>query len=201
MTSINRGFSVIAKRYVEGRDYQIRIAYKSGGVLVIAPHGGKIEPGTSEIAEAIAKSDFSLYCFEGLKSRLNKLLHIKSHLFDEPNALQAVSRSKVILAIHGQNNRKNPFIMIGGLNSDLCLSVGAALEAAGFETRPPTKRTEGRDPINICNQGKLRAGVQLEISRRLREELKNDSDQLHLFASSIRKAIKMYLTKIHGYSY
>lgn len=193
MTLIYRSFKDLAKKEVEGKDYRIRIAFKRCGVLVIALHGGKIEPGTSEIAEAIAASDYSLYCFEGLKSRANKRLHIESHRFNEPRALQVVSRSDVIIAIHGQNDRKNAFIMIGGLNSDLRSYIRAALEAAGFETRPPTTRTRGFDPNNICNRGKLRAGVQLESSRRLRESLKNDSDQLNLLASSIRKVIRTYL--------
>jgi phage replication-related protein YjqB (UPF0714/DUF867 family) len=193
MTSINRSFKDLAKKHVEGRDYQIRIASKRSRVLVMAPHGGKIEPGTSEIAEAIADSDYSLYCFEGLKSHAKKLFHVESHRFDEPSASQAVAKSEVIIAIHGQNNRKNAFIMIGGLNSDLRLCVEAALKAADFETRAATKTTRGSDPHNICNRGKLKAAVQLEISRRLRESLKNDDDQLHLFASSIRKAIQMYL--------
>lgn len=192
MTSIYRSFKDLAKKEVEGKDYRIRMAFKRCGVLVIAPHGGKIEPGTSEIAEAIAASDYSLYCFEGLKSRANDLLHMESHLFDEPHALQIILKSNVIIAIHGQNNRKDAFIMIGGLNSDLRSYIRAALEAAGFETRPPTKRTRGSDPNNICNRGKLRAGVQLEISRRLRESVINDSDQLRLFVSSIIKAIQLY---------
>ena len=164
MTSINRSFKDLAKKHVEGRDYQIIIASKRSRVLVIAPHGGKIEPGTSEIAAAIADSDYSLYRFEGLKSHAKKLFHIESHRFDEPSVLQAVAKSEVIIAIHGQNNRKDVFIMIGGLNSDLRFCVEAALKAAGFDMRPPTKGTGGSDPHNICNRGKLRAGVQLEIN-------------------------------------
>ena len=35
------------------------------------PHGGGIEPGTSEVADAIAGEEFSFYAFEGLKSSDN----------------------------------------------------------------------------------------------------------------------------------
>ena len=37
-------------------------------IAVIAPHGGKIEPGTSEIARKIAGADYSFYSFEGRRS-------------------------------------------------------------------------------------------------------------------------------------
>lgn len=193
MIHVLGGFKRVSEKYIEGRDYRIRKASRTSCVLVIAPHGGKIEPGTSEIAEAIAGRDYSLYCFEGLKSRANNQLHIKSHRFDERSALQAVSKSEVIIAIHGQVNRKNGFIMIGGLNSDLRLLIKETLEARGFEVRPTTKGTEGCHIDNICNRGRLGAGVQLEISRILRDLLVSDSNQLHLFASSIRKAMDMYL--------
>jgi phage replication-related protein YjqB (UPF0714/DUF867 family) len=58
-------------------------------VAVIAPHGGGIEPGTSELATAIAGDDFSLYLFEGLKSAGNGELHITSTNFDEPISAKA----------------------------------------------------------------------------------------------------------------
>jgi phage replication-related protein YjqB (UPF0714/DUF867 family) len=53
-------------------------------VAIIAPHGGKIEPGTSEIAAAIAGDDYSLYRFQGLRDRPREELHITSAKFDEP---------------------------------------------------------------------------------------------------------------------
>jgi phage replication-related protein YjqB (UPF0714/DUF867 family) len=199
MILIERKFEDIAKNYVEGKDYRIRTATRHSDILIIAPHGGKIEPGTSEIAEAIASPNFSLFCFEGLKSRGNRLLHIESHCFNEPNALEIVLKSEVIIAVHGQNSRNSPFVMIGGLNSDLGLLIRDAVEASGFRTKPPTKGTKGCDPANICNRGKSGAGVQLEVSRNLREALKNNGSQLELFATSIRKAIQVYIAGIQGY--
>jgi phage replication-related protein YjqB (UPF0714/DUF867 family) len=43
---------------------------------VIAPDGGSIEPGTSEIALKIAGLDFSFYAFEGRRKQHNNCLHI-----------------------------------------------------------------------------------------------------------------------------
>ena len=93
MTSPYKSFKELREREVEGRDYRIRINLKEGCVLVMAPHGGKIEPGTAEIAEAIAGHNYSFYSFEGLKADGNSVLRIESHLFDEPRALQAVERA------------------------------------------------------------------------------------------------------------
>jgi len=47
-------FDELCKHAIEGRDFRIRTASRPGQVAVIAPHGGGIEPGTSELAEAIA---------------------------------------------------------------------------------------------------------------------------------------------------
>lgn len=183
------------RNLVQGRDYQIRTIFRRSEILVMAFHGGKVEPGTSEIAEAIATSEFSLYCLDSLEKRANSLLHIGSHRFDELRALQMISKSSVIITVHGQNDRVNEFIIVGGLNSELRSYVEKALRTAGFETRPLTPRLAGYNPANICNKGRSSPGVQLEISRKLREALKRDRSQLHLFASTIRKAIHIYLRR------
>ena len=53
-------------------------------VAVVAIHGGKIEPGTSELARAVARDDHPFYLFEGLKPQGNRDLHISSGRFDDP---------------------------------------------------------------------------------------------------------------------
>ncbi len=60
-------------------------------VSIIAPHGGKIEPGTSQIARSISGDLFNLYCFDGRKPRYNDHLHITSTKFDEPTAIRMAS--------------------------------------------------------------------------------------------------------------
>lgn len=47
-------------------------------VAVVAPHGGLIEPGTSEITWALARSTCSAHSFDGRKARRNGDLHITS---------------------------------------------------------------------------------------------------------------------------
>ena len=192
MSSPHKSYDELSRKEVEGRDYRIRLQSKDGRVLVMAPHGGKIEPTTSVIAEAIAGENYSLYCFEGLKADGNSVLHIESHLFDEPRALQAVKKADIVITVHGQLNHKEEFVMVGGLNVDLRSGIRRQLETSGFRTRPPTERLQGIDPENICNRGRLKGGVQLEISRKVRDSLRSDANRLQLFADAVRKVIRYH---------
>ena len=112
-------FKELADREVEGQDYRIRVELRDAPALIMAPHGGKIEPATSEIAEAIAGMDYSFYTFEGLKADGNSVLHIESHLFDEFCALQAVEKADIVVTVHGQIDQRDEFVMVGGLNDGL----------------------------------------------------------------------------------
>ncbi len=186
-----RSFKELTDREVGGQDYRIRIDLRDPGVLIMAPHGGKIEPMTAEISEAIAGMDYSFYCLEGLKANGNSVLHIESHLFDEPRALQAVDKADVVITVHGQLDQKEEFVMTGGLHTRLCLEIEHQLESDGFQTRSPKEGLRGTDPRNICNRGKTRQGVQLEVSRKVRDSLKDDRDRLRVFAEAVRRAIRM----------
>lgn len=192
MTSPYRRFEELSQQEVEGRDYQIRVRLRDERVLIMAPHGGKIEPTTCMIAEAIAGENYSYYSFDGLKSQGNSVLHIESHLFDEPRAVQAVKNADVVITVHGQLNHQEGFIMVGGLHVDLRSDIRRRLEAAGFQTRTPPEGLQGIDPENICNRGRLKGGVQLEISRKERDLLRTDQDRLMRFASAVREAIQRF---------
>jgi len=193
MISIYSSFKNLSEREIEHRDYQINIVSRPGNILVIAPHGGKIEPGTSEIAGAIASPDFSLYSFEGLKPTGNCILHIESYLFDEPRAIEAVNKADIVISIHGHCDNKDSFIMIGGLNTQLCNHIERNLSDLGYHFRTSSKGLGGKDPNNICNRGRYRYGVQLEISKKLRYSLRNSRGILNIFANAIRQAIQTYL--------
>jgi phage replication-related protein YjqB (UPF0714/DUF867 family) len=186
-----RSFKELSQQEVEGQDYRIRIELRDPRVLILAPHGGKIEPMTAEISEAIAGMDYSFYSFEGLKAGGNSVLHVESHLFDEPRALKAAEKADVVISVHGQMNQRDEYVMMGGLDTDLRLEMERQLEAAGFQARPPTEGLMGTDPLNICNRGKSGQGVQLEISRKVRDLLRNDRDRLRVFAEAVRRAVRM----------
>jgi len=194
MASPYQNFKELADHEVEGQDYRIRIELRDPRVLIMAPHGGRIEPTTDVIAEAIAGKDYCLYSFEGLKED-SRMLHIESHLFDEPLALQVVKKADVVITLHGQINQKEEFVMVGGLNESLRSEITKQLEEMGFQTRPPTGGLAGTDPMNICNRGKLKQGVQLEVSRKVRDSLRKDHRELEKFSNAVRKAIQLYLQK------
>lgn len=64
-----RNFADLIRHEREGIDFRICRTIQPARVAIIAPHGGEIEPSTSEIAVAIAGDRYRLYCFEGLKRR------------------------------------------------------------------------------------------------------------------------------------
>ena len=51
-------FEVLSLNETSGIDFRILARGARAGFAVIAPHGGGIEPGTSEIADAIAAEEF-----------------------------------------------------------------------------------------------------------------------------------------------
>jgi len=183
-------FEEFAGQEFEGQDYTIRIRPRNSPVLVMAPHGGKIEPGTGEIAEAIAGDEYSFYCFEGIKADGNGALHIGSHLFDEPRALEAVRAAEIIVTVHGHANRDDGFVMVGGLNTNLKTKIESELMRAGFQIREATEGLKATDPANICNRGRSGKGVQLEISRKLRDSCRLHRNCLREFADSVRRGIR-----------
>ena len=74
-------YADLAAGELEGVHYRVRVIERASPIVIVAPHGGRIEPGTSQTAALIAADEFSLYCFEGLVS--GRRLHITSTLFDE----------------------------------------------------------------------------------------------------------------------
>ena len=66
-----RSYGELKEHEKEGEDYQIVSVTQDRDprVALIAPHGGQIEPGTSEIAENVAGDAFVLYSFQGSKER------------------------------------------------------------------------------------------------------------------------------------
>ena len=190
MTSY-RSFKELVNFEVEGQDYRIRVELRDPRILIMAPHGGRIEPTTSRIAETIAGTEYSFYSFEGLKGSGNSVLHLESRLFDEPHALQAAERADVVITVHGQIDQKDEFVMMGGLHTTLRSEMERQLEESGFRSRPPGEGLMGADPETICNRGKLGQGVQMEISRKVRDLLRNDKGRLRTFAEAVRRAIRI----------
>ena len=139
---------------------------------LVAPHGGKIEPGTSELAKAIAADRYSYFSFEGIKSSHNHDLHVTSTHYDEPHCLELLAACDIVVTLHGCRDVKGMegAVYPGGLDDSLRDAIRDALNKSGFKTGERSD-LQGVDKQNICNRGRSRKGVQLEISRSLRDKL------------------------------
>jgi phage replication-related protein YjqB (UPF0714/DUF867 family) len=161
-------FAELAAQEQEGRDFRaLRIDRPDSPVAIIAPHGGEIEAGTSDIAGMIAGTEHSLFCFEGLKADgRNRDLHITSHRFDHPDCLAVAARAQIVLSVHGCKGHGQ--IFVGGLDEELAAALAGALTDAGYDVVAQGHRFPGRHPMNICNRGLRRRGAQLELTHDLR---------------------------------
>lgn len=146
-------------------DYHIEATKRNSNIVMMTPHGGGIEIGTSELVLFAANGIFSEYAFEGLRTSNNRELHITSTNFDEPICLDMVTSSEHILAFHGYADTVK-HTMIGGRDTNAKQCAYEALTAAGFscEILATGAPLSGSDYDNICNKGTRGMGVQLEIS-------------------------------------
>ena len=177
-------FAELKDHEVLNKDYKISISDVGSGITIIAPHGGKIEPGTSDIAKKIASQRFNCYCFEGIKKENNRRLHITSHNFDEPKAVKIISRSRIVVAIHACTGNER-FVYLGGLDEMLKAVIADELESREIIVPRGHGKYKGLNPDNICNRGANKKGVQLEITRGLRDDVK----KRQLIAEAVQDAL------------
>ncbi|MGR6771643.1 poly-gamma-glutamate hydrolase family protein [Pectobacterium brasiliense] len=182
----------------ESFNVSYEIENRSNVYAIMAPHGGKIEPGTTEISLAIAREDLSIYIFSANKSKDNGTLHITSSRFDEPQCEKMLGEIETVLAIHGAKDPKTgpkERVWVGGSLREI------------FEThlKETLKTLEilieinsdflGKEPSNICNRGISQQGMQLELTKSLRDRLKMDKDFLDQFSDSVRTAMMLTYPK------
>lgn len=162
-------FAELLKYEREGKDFKRYIRAKATDIVIIAPHGGGIECGTSEIAKALAGDIFSIYCFEGIKQTGNKYLHITSTRFTDPKGLVLVQPTPTAIAIHGCDGEEAE-VYVGGRNEALKQRIIQSLQAGGFSAFEGHGLYPGVHPHNICNLGSD-GGVQVEITTGLRQQM------------------------------
>jgi len=193
-------FAELKQAEREGVDYRVCIVRRdNSSIVVLAPHGGGIEPGTSEVATKIAEKEFSLAMFEGKKPTGNARLHITSTNFDEPRCLQLAQMTDSVIAIHGEGSKER-VVFLGGRDEKLGAQVRAVLESQGYQVKiHENPELQGIATVNICNRGRRGAGVQLELSSGLRkaffeslttEGREKPTDELAKFASAVREGLR-----------
>lgn len=170
---------------------------------VIAPHGGGIEAGTSELCLAIAgytpfdagtdpasaavatEPQRDYWMFETLMNSAEQ--HVTSTHCDDPAALAVCAGNLYAVALHGFDDPDAKEIVIGGRDVRLKRNLLAAFTKYGL-TSPAanadwnvtvviagdTDPNNGDDPANIVNRTRTGAGAQLELSTALREAMFGD---------------------------
>lgn len=193
-----RNFSSLLADERADVDYRICSWARQSPVLVMAPHGGGIEPGTSEIVRQTAGEDYSLFMFEGIKSSGNRQLHVKSENYELPQALIMAQRADWLIAVHGCED-EDDLTLVGGLDFGLKWHITEELATNRFPvSTSPRPGLGGIAPKNICNRNHRNAGVQIEISRGQRRRMFKDLGRrgrgeatvvFYRFCESLRSAI------------
>jgi phage replication-related protein YjqB (UPF0714/DUF867 family) len=175
---------ILRNGHVLGRDF--RIAFGDSKIdlcLLAAPHGGGIEPGSSEIMRAVADSGgWAWYEFAGFLRQGNKqALHLASMDFDEPTLQRMLPQAEFVVAFHGASESGGePLVYVGGKwklgRQTFVEAINAAFGEHGIRAADATEtdaaaHLQGLADSSITNRGKRMEGVQLEFSRAARDWL------------------------------
>ncbi|WP_109507179.1 poly-gamma-glutamate hydrolase family protein [Nocardioides speluncae] len=180
----------------EGVDFERRlhrheVTSRTGAkrTTILAPHGGGIELGTSELCLAIAGYHpatlaaagqlHDYWMFEGVRPTNNDELHVTSAHCDDHMARSLCSGSLNALGLHGCTASAAGFpsgaagVLVGGRNATFRQKLVSRLSTAGFTARDGVNHPtlSGTDPANICNRTLTASGAQLEITTPLRSAM------------------------------
>lgn len=193
------GYSSFADLYAseEATDYAIKATDRGKATTILALHGGGIERGTSELVEALkGYGKYNTYVFEGLKATDNGSLFLRATDFDEPTATKLVKNSDYTVSVIGAAG-DDEVTYIGGQNKLLAEIIRLHLITKGYrvKTLSVPDRIAGVMNSNIVNKNKLfnddfkLGGVQIAISKGLRDKLVADSSTLNDYSGSINAAL------------
>ena len=175
---------------------------------IIAPHGGGIEFGTSELCLAVAGYHpatmtvtpgtgvtYDYWMFEGLRASDNSELHVTSTNCDDGVALSLCAEALNVLALHGCNTSQAGLsndaavALVGGRNATLKQRLLEEFAASGLEAIDAVGHDslDGQEPTNITNRTMLGMGGQLEITGPMRAAM---------FTNNSRPQRKFTTTKV-----
>ena len=177
-------FAALAASHQEGEAFdRVVLPRERARIIMLAPHGGCIEPQTAEIATEIAGEEISLYCFRSKLRGADGNLHITSHNFNDPVCIALVSRHESAVAIHGCVGDQ-PEVFLGGLDAALGKELARALRLSEVVVHTAGHEFLGTNPRNICNRTASGAGVQLELTMPLRK-----GEQRAVFVAAVRSVL------------
>jgi phage replication-related protein YjqB (UPF0714/DUF867 family) len=195
-----------------GRDFEVVIGNRENvrSCLIVAPHGGNIEPTTSEIARAVANvSSRSFYLFLGRLPRNNwDAFHIDSTSFDEPDFEILIADTELVVSFHGAQRDRGRNIYVGGRHAEgrelMIENLNPALQRFGIVVVDAARgkvaqSIAGLHPRNLTNRGRMGRGVQLEFSDaarlvffpgRSRAERQRPNEHLTVLAQSVDAVLR-----------
>ena len=206
----------------QGRDYTITTTRRDpkADVVVLSIHGGKIELHTSEISQALAQQykwnryDFAGHgtaqCLDGGNNF--DILHITSSRFDEPEALELVKRHPKAVSIHGYGSQRDypeGTICVGGKNANQVSAFISFIEnnehnfteyllnpidATQANSGDMCKGLSGICSTNIVNRTITEMGLQLELGKKMRQDLVNPQSQYNELRRVFDEAIAHAIT-------
>lgn len=161
---------------VEGVDWKKDTRDNGTKVLIVAPHGGNIEQGTTEATKALAKKgDYDYFSFEAIRPKNNTELHVTSTHYDDPTLNQMIKNRTATISIHGAAGA-NQIVYLGGPRSTLRNEIETQLKSSGFTVMVPPDYIGGVKKNNFINREENNTGVQLELTTALRKAFFNNGD-------------------------
>lgn len=155
----------------EGIDWKKETRDQGNQVLIVAPHGGNIEQGTSELTKLLAQQGgYDYFSFEATRPSNNTQLHVTSTHYDDPTLHQMIEGRAATISIHGAKG-DDQIVFLGGAKSDLRDAIQSQLESRGFAVQVPPEYLGGLNEDNFINKNENSTGVQLELTTALRKAL------------------------------
>lgn len=161
-------FSELSREEKPNIDFKVTYRPCGRSFLITAPHGGAIEPGSTEIAGALAGDQFGLYTFNGLK-RDSSVLYLPSTSFDEPELVRVTKYYGTTISVHIISGTDR-LVYIGGRYRQLVTAINQSLTEKGYEVKSLPETSAAFSMSNFINKTAV-GGVQIEISSKLAEEM------------------------------
>jgi phage replication-related protein YjqB (UPF0714/DUF867 family) len=193
-----KNFAELSRTYREGVDYEIVSRDLPRGTrgrpFVFAIHGGAIETGTTELANAVAGKEAAFYSFVGKTTEQRPkadMLHLTATHFDEPRLEKMLPRADQCLSLHGFGGEEADFC-VGGANVKARRALVLELRKQLPDWRtceiccPPYLGIAKKNVANRCGKP-ARSGVQIEMSPAARKEIVEDSTFRARLAEILRR--------------
>ncbi|MGI2278247.1 poly-gamma-glutamate hydrolase family protein [Staphylococcus cohnii] len=180
----------------EGIDWKKDTRDVGKSVLIVAPHGGNIEQGTSELTKLVANNgDFDYFSFEAIRPSNNTQLHVTSTNYDDATLHDMIQDRTATISIHGAQGEEQ-LVYLGGYQSPLRDAIQSQLERKGFVVKIPPEYLGGLSNANFINKVEGSTGVQLELTTALRKAFFKDGDA----STASRKKIENWTTTMYDFA-